>query len=158
MSAYYIDTSALVYRYVNGVPSPTIDGIVNNTSNDVFIATLTLLEWSSALSKMVRTGVLTGSDYRLNEQILMKDVAEDRLIPISVKRDIEFARLLIHFIGVLQKRKLTTGDALQLVTAKEISFRKKAPVKFMTCDRNLADVITDFNLFHPYLVAQYLPV
>ena len=96
--------------------------------------------------------------YKLNERALMSDIARDRLIPLSQDQNstIQKARLLIEYIGVVEKRSLKTGDSIQLVTAREAAYAQRAPIEFVTSDRKLFNIVDTFDTFRPYLTARFL--
>lgn len=156
MSTYYLDTCALKWRYLNGPATSVIDNIVNDPSNRVLISTLTLLEWSSAFGVLCRTNTIDHQTFKANERAFMGDIHSGRLIPVPQSRVIEKARLLIEYIGVLNRRGLKTGDSIQLVTAKESAYAQQSSIEFVTSDQALASIVQDFNIFHPYLISRYI--
>ncbi len=54
MSAYYIDTCALKWRYLSGDHTPTVNQLMDDADTTVLTSELTLLEWSSALGCVYR--------------------------------------------------------------------------------------------------------
>ena len=149
---YYIDTSSLKWRYMTGSP----DRIMNDSTNVVLTAELTLLEWSSALAAAYRNGDVDNPDtFKRNEFALMNDVLAERIkvLPPTV-RAVEKARYLIEYIGVEKRLSLKTGDALHLVHAIEAASHLAEPVTMITSDSKLANILQSVNL---NLGLMYLP-
>ncbi|HEX5734689.1 MAG TPA: type II toxin-antitoxin system VapC family toxin [Blastocatellia bacterium] len=156
MPNYYIDTSALKWRYLNGNPTAYVNGIMDDPNSEVITSEFTMLEWSNALASVLKEHIIDFSTFKTNERALMTDIAGDRLFLSPFARSIEKARYLIEFIGALHRRSLRTGDSIHLISAIEISTVKRERYTFVTSDQRLASIIQDFDLFHAYLSPMYL--
>src|SRR5947208_10416650 len=75
MIAYYLDTSALVKRYVAETGSAFINQITDiATGNEVWISTVTCVEIVAALYRRVRIGSLTSAEAATAEQNFRQDL------------------------------------------------------------------------------------
>jgi len=157
VSAYYIDTCALKWRYLSGGPTPTVNQLMDDADTTVLTSELTLLEWSSALGCVYRENQIDYQTFKSNELALMIDIANDKLMIFPMTRSIERARYLIEYVGIINRRALRTGDSIQLVTAIEAASAARETVTFVTCDRRLASIIQDLDTFQPFLTALFLP-
>ena len=117
----------------------------------VLTSELTLLEWSSALASVCRQQQMDYATFKANELALMTDVADGKLGILPLSRSVERARYLIEYAGVVERRGLRTGDAIQLLTALGAASSLRRVVTFVTCDRTLANIVHDLAPFRPYL-------
>lgn len=156
MPSYYIDTCALKFRYLSGGPTPVVNQIMDNPDTPVLTSELTILEWSSALGCLCRGNQMDYQTFKINEQALMADIANDNLIVVPMTRSIERARYLIEYVGIINRRALHTGDSIQLVTAREAAYAARETITFVTCDRTLASIIQDLDTLQPYLTTLLL--
>jgi hypothetical protein len=145
---YYIDTSSLKWRYMTGKPTAEVDRIMNDATNVVLTAELTLLEWSSALAAAYRDGAVDNPDtFKRNEVALMNDILAERIKVLPpIVRAVEKARYLIEYIGVEKKLSLKTGDALHLIYAIEAASHFAESVTVITSDSKLANILQSVNL------------
>lgn len=157
MSSYYIDTCALKWRYLIGGPTPTVNQFMDDPGTTVLTSELALLEWSSALGCVYRENQIDYQTFKSNELALMSDIANDNLIVSPMTRSIERARYLIEYVGIINRRALRTGDSIQLVTALEVASAAREVITFVTCDRRLASIVQDLDIFQPFLTALFLP-
>jgi predicted nucleic acid-binding protein len=64
VTTFYVDTSALVKRYVDEIGSGWLRTIVSaEPSSSVIIVHLAIVEMTSALTRRLREGVLTPAEY-----------------------------------------------------------------------------------------------
>lgn len=155
MRAYYIDTSALVWRYLNGTVSPQIDSILDSAVDRTFTNEITILEWSSSLGKTILRKHMKSGDFGPNERALFTDIAHQKLRIIRTERVIERARDLIRYLAAVKARQLRTMDAVHLASAIDLSIQLGSTVEFVTCDKKLAKAAAlDFCKQH--IVATYL--
>jgi hypothetical protein len=129
---------------------------MDNPDTPVLTSELTILEWSSALGCLCRGNQMDYQTFKINEQALMADIANDNLIVVPMTRSIERARYLIEYVGIINRRALHTGDSIQLVTAREAAYTARETITFVTCDRKLASIIQDLDTFQPFLTALFL--
>ena len=156
MTYFYIDTCSLKWRYLTGSRTTDVSNLVESNGNNVFTSELTILEWSSAMADAVRiSGAIDSSAFKTNEFALFTDISKGNLKIFKISRLIERARYWIEFVAVLNKRALRTNDSIHLTAALDLSSRVKQTVEFVTSDRALAKIISDFDIFKPYLNSQY---
>jgi hypothetical protein len=157
VSGYYIDTCSLQWRYLEGKASIVIDGILDDANNNVYSAELTILEWSSALARALRRGAIDQEQFKKYEIALMTDIFNDKLIILPTPtRLIERARYLIEYIGVKNKLRLGSGDAIHLVNAFDAINKKNTKLEFLTNDKALANIISTIDIFKEEMSVQYL--
>ena len=66
MADYFLDSSALVKRYVRETGSAWVTGILDPLSkNEVFVAAITGVEIVAAVSRRARGGTITAADGEL---------------------------------------------------------------------------------------------
>ena len=161
MDVYYFDSDALSWRYVDSSDvrleppdkciTEKVNTILEDKKNDCYISEFVLLEWTSVLGKRVRREEegFRSFDYewsRQNEQALMKDIIDKRLIMLpSIPRIVERARVLVDLIGVFSKRALITVDAVHLIYASELAQTNNCKVNFVSCDKKLLGIVRDFG-------------
>lgn len=65
MAGYFVDSSALVKRYVHETGSVWLSGLVASAAgNDIYIARITTVEVVAALTRRARGGTITAADAR----------------------------------------------------------------------------------------------
>ncbi len=105
---------------------------------------------------MYRENQIDYQTFKSNELALMSDMANDNLIVYPMTRSIERARYLIEYVGIINRRALRTGDSIQLVTALQVASAAREVNTFVTCDRRLASIVRDLDIFQPFLTALFL--
>lgn len=114
MSNYFLDTSALIKRYVPETGSNWIRAITRSgATNAIFIAQITQAEVVSGISRRMREGKMSGQVAHLIRQLM------DR----HVKGQYEIIRLnqsiIAHAEDLLELYALRAYDAVQLASALE---------------------------------------
>lgn len=112
MTIYYVDSSALVKRYVTETGSDWIQGICDPTAGHVIVlAHIGLVEIAAALAAKTRQGVLPAAvcDGLLRD--LQRD-GRDQYWLVDVDQDV-----IVHAIDLTRRRKLRGYDAVHLACA-----------------------------------------
>lgn len=108
MPTYYLDSSALVKRYVTEIGSAWIRQLCEEATNAIFISELALVEVGSAFARRCHRGEITDEERRNYLAVFIHDCAEHyHLIPAerpTVERGLDLT----------QKHFLRGYDALQL--------------------------------------------
>jgi hypothetical protein len=131
----FMDTSAVVKRYVTEAGSKWVASLTNDASNRIFIATITEVEVTSAVQRRTLGGSLT------------RDAARAALANFEADLIGGYARIALTRV-VVQRAKLLARthalrgyDAVQLATALQITVRSgKQPVTFIAADNALSTV------------------
>ena len=112
MTAYYLDTSALIKRYVDESGSVWLRAQIDATLQPLIISShLLLAEMISAFNRRVREGALSREDYTYLRHAFQSDCLNEYVI-IPVNQSImDLATQL------LERYPLRTLDALHLATA-----------------------------------------
>lgn len=109
---YYLDTSALVKRYVAEIGSRWITDICARTDgNNSMTAMITKAEAAAALSSKLRQGGLSAVDYTGALQDLDYDFAQEYML---VTIDLSLVELAVQ---LTKRQKLRGYDAIQLAAA-----------------------------------------
>lgn len=121
MAAYFLDTSALVKRYVQEVGSDWIAEITHPESgHDIYVLQLTELEAVSAIVRRSRGGTLPLAD----GAVALADMGYDFRYQYQVLR---VSGTLIHRgISMTRIYGLRANDALQLAAAVHLQERRTA--------------------------------
>lgn len=85
MTAYYLDTSALVKRYVSESGTAWIVRLIDDTDNDVYTVRLTGPEMIAAFFRRVRTGDVSRADAESAAQNFRTDWQEQyQIVEVTV--------------------------------------------------------------------------
>jgi predicted nucleic acid-binding protein len=130
VAACYVDTSALIKRYLQEEGSDTFDAFCEEASHDTVICPLVATEFTSSLQRRIRLGVLTVRQATAVRQRFLSDVASGGWRMIDFEVDV-FARAnaLLLTLGA----PLATLDALHLACALQHGAHE-----FATADHQLA--------------------
>lgn len=115
MSVYFLDTSALVKRYVAEVGSRTVVELLDAPNANVLIADITRAEFASALVRRVRDGSVSSEQHRALKSAFAFHLVNDYLVAPLESSHISAACRVIEAHG------LRAYDAVQLAVA--LSFR-----------------------------------
>ena len=111
MSSYYLDSSALVKRYVTEPGSPWVRELCQDTINAIFVSELALVEVGSAFARRCHRGEITDEERSNYLAVFIHDCAESyHLIPAE-RPTIE------RGLDLTQQHFLRGYDALQLACA-----------------------------------------
>ncbi len=139
MSVYFLDSSALVKRYVTEIGSSWIHTLARATAgNSLVIARITWVEVLGALARRQREGNLSPDDVQQAIQLFRYDLDTQYQV---VELDIP----LTETAGTLITRHpLRAYDAVQLASALRVQTerdRMKAPsLRFVAADDRLATI------------------
>ena len=138
MTTFYVDTSALVKRYVDEIGSDWLRTTVRaEHSSSVIIVHLAIVEMTSALTRRLREGVLTQAEYAQLQNAFRSDCLDEYEIAIAVGNVIDQANHL------LEAHPLRAYDAVHLATAVVANQRlvdnDLAPLVFLSSDDRLND-------------------
>ena len=127
MSAYYLDASALVKRYVNEPGSVWLRTLLVSPQADLLFASrMTIVEVISAFARRVREGSLTTAEFAAVENAFRGDCLHDyQIMPPTVevidltcsllKRHHLRAYDATHLASALSAQKFLTSDGLPLL-------------------------------------------
>jgi hypothetical protein len=120
MTAYFIDTSALVKRYHPEAGTPAIDRVFAERDADILISRVALVEIVSAFALKVRSGAITAMQFEQYRRQVHRDVRHRtiRVARIAV-RHFQLADELLCRHG--RSQRLRTLDALQLAVAIDLN-------------------------------------
>lgn len=136
MSVFFLDSSALVKRYITESGSTWIQGIAaRSTRNHIIVTRVAWVEVLSAFARRQREGFLTSADVAQAVQNLRYDL--DTQYQVA-----EVNRLLVETAGeVVLRHPLRAYDAVQLAAALQIhvalSQMKATPLIFVSADDRL---------------------
>lgn len=136
MSAYFLDSSALVKRYILERGSAWVEAIVDSEfGNKIFIARITWVEVLSAFARRQREGSLSATEVEQSTEIFKYDLDNQYQL-------VEVNGTLAEAAGKLVRRHpLRAYDAIQLASALQIQsiFAQEAtnPLIFLTADERL---------------------
>jgi hypothetical protein len=148
MPLSFFDTCALQHKYVTGPHSRRIRSLVTKTSTTSYISEWTVVEMASALSNRCRQGSLPNSAYDAMNRQFLKDIAEGRLnVRPLAPPELQRARQLIRYAGVLGRNRISSGDALVATCCLDLALAEQQRVVFYTSDRKLYNVLTTIDAF-----------
>ncbi len=145
MTAYFLDSSALVKRYVPETGSAWIRALsAPNPGNSLFIARITWVEVRSAISRREREGSLTPTDATLIVQRFHSDLNNQYQV---IELDSTLAETAGQLVG---QYPLRAYDAVQLATVLRIqpafSTTQSTRLIFLSADNRLSTVAIGLGL------------
>jgi uncharacterized protein len=113
---YFLDSSALIKRYVTETGSAWITNLIEPTTrNRVFVARITAVEVISAIKRRERSGNLSATDSLASLTRFRKEFTSNyRSVDIS-------AKLVSRAMNLAETHALRAYDAVQLAAVLEIS-------------------------------------
>ncbi|GAA6616937.1 type II toxin-antitoxin system VapC family toxin [Scytonema sp. NUACC26] len=153
MTAHFVDSSALVKRYVPETGSAWIRTLSTQTGNSLFIGRITWVEVLSALARREREASLTPTDRALIIQRFRSDLNNQYQV-------IELDAKLAETAGQLvEQYPLRAYDAVQLASVLRIqpafAAKQSTSLIFLTSDDRLSTIaqalglLTDNPNHHP---------
>ncbi len=136
MTIYYLDSSALVKRYLNETGSAWVASLFATTpDNEVFIAAITSVEVTAAITRRARGGSIESTDAAAACQTLRADLATDyQIVELSEP-------LLTSAATVAETHALRGYDAVQLAAALAVNRlcvgNALPPITFVSADDEL---------------------
>jgi hypothetical protein len=137
MSAFYLDSSALVKRYVTETGSAWVRDLCQNGENAVFISELALVEVGSALARRSQRKEISDAQRQEYLDVFVHDCAESyHLIPAGLPT-------IERGLKLTQQHFLRGYDAVQLacaLTANDVlTAAELPPLTFVSADGDLLD-------------------
>lgn len=150
MAIYFLDSSALVKRYINETGSAWVLGLFTPTlSNEFFVAAITGVEIVAAITRRARNGSVTVADAALVCNQLRSDLQTDYQV-------IEITEGIINSAMALAETQGLRGyDAVQLAVGCAINelciANGLSPIVFVSADEelNLAAVNEELLIENP---------
>lgn len=145
MAGYFVDSSALVKRYVHETGSVWLSGLVASAAgNDIYIARITTVEVVAALTRRARSGTITAADARAACLLFRNDILhDDEIVEMT-------ATLLNHAMALAESHGLRGYDAVQLAAACEVNAFSVAhdlpPLTMVSADSSLNSAATGEGL------------
>lgn len=136
MANYFFDTSALVKRHVNEIGSPWVKALVRaKTSHRVYIARITAVEITSAITRRQHAGDLSAAQARAILGHFRRHLTQRyRIIELT-------PALFSEAMLAARKHRLRAYDAVQLAVALEVHRLQReaglGPVTLVSADRPL---------------------
>ena len=136
MAVYFLDSSALVKRYISEVGSKWILELFDSTQdNEVFIAAITAVEIIAAITRRTRGGSISDADATLAWNQFKSDLQTDYQI-VEITEEVINSGMLLA-----EKRGLRGYDAVQLAAGCAVNSLCIAsglsPVIFVSADNEL---------------------
>jgi predicted nucleic acid-binding protein len=114
MPAYFLDTSALVKRYVAETGSETVTEIVNSANVSIVIADITRAEFVSALARRAREGSVSQEQRDALKAAFAVHLAHEYIIAPLQPAHVTAA------CGLVERHALRAYDAVQLAVALSV--------------------------------------
>lgn len=138
MTTYYLDTSALVKRYIDELGSDWLRAMLGaQPLPTIVIVHLVIVEVTSALTRRMREGALSLVNYTRVQDAFRSDCLHEYEIVTAVGDIIDQANLL------LERHPLRAYDAVHLATAivanQQLLANNLAPLTFLSADDHLND-------------------
>ena len=150
MADYFVDSSAVVKRYINEPGSVFVDGLVNlEQENNVFLAQITRVEVAAAFARRRKGKTLADKDAVSALEFFFTDLA-DIYLTIEIKAD-----LVIAATDLATKHALRGYDAVQLAAAlaanRDLTEGGRDALTFVSADGdlNLAAVAEGLDVENP---------
>lgn len=137
MKVYFLDTSALLKRYLKEMGSDVVDTVFEGDGAR-YVSGLCLLECYSSFQRLHSVDRLATGDYlQLLQAAVASDIDSGKVIVVNATpADIEAA------VQILTRRYLTAVDALQIAAAKALG----SGVVFVSSDAKLNRVAMEEGL------------
>lgn len=138
MTTYYVDTSALVKRYIDEVGSGWVRAMFSQSPPpSVIVVHLVIVEMTSALARRRRDGTLTPAEYAQIQDAFRADCLNEYRIVTAVDGIIDEATRL------LERYPLRAYDAVHLAAAvianQHLLADGLTPLIFLSADDHLND-------------------
>ena len=138
MTTYYLDTSALIKRYIDEVGSIWLRTQLSiQPQPSLIIVHLAIVKVTRALTRRRRENVLTSTEYQQIQNIFRSDCLNEYNIATAIGNIISRANQL------LEKHPLRAYDAIHLATAinvnQQLLRQNLVPLTFLSADNRLND-------------------
>lgn len=136
MAIYFIDSSALVKRYISEIGSAWVLGLFEPTlNNEVFIAAITSVEIIAAITRRSRSGSISITDATIIRNQFKSDLRKDYQIVEITESIINSGMALSETYG------LRGYDAIQVAAGRAVNSLCIAnglpPITFVSADNEL---------------------
>lgn len=156
MPTCFFDTSALVPRYRAGKFTYRVSQIFTGAKK-IFIAEITMVEIASAFGSVCRSQHLPDSDFEQMNAAFFDDIADGRIqIRIISRVDMLRARHLLGLAGIVNRRNLSSSDALVAVSCRELALDLHERITFYTKDWTLYSTLYQINAYRSALRMRFL--
>jgi uncharacterized protein len=150
MAEFFLDSSAIVKRYVNEHGSAYVDGLVDpEHQNNVLLAQITQVEVASAFARRNKSKTLSDADALSSLESFRLDLA-DIYLSVEITAD-----LIASATDLATKHALRGFDAVQLATAVAANYdlidNSRNPLVFVSADSdlNLAAIAEGLDVENP---------
>ncbi|MGQ9890126.1 MAG: type II toxin-antitoxin system VapC family toxin [Aggregatilineales bacterium] len=126
MPAWYLDSSALVKRYIREAGSKWIASVTGDAGNDIYLARLTGVEVTATIARRTKPNVAARQIKRFRSDFNAGYIV--------------IAMTVAHFdlaMNLAEKHRLRAADALQLAVALDVVRVMRAPLTFVAADAEL---------------------
>ncbi len=123
---YFMDTSALIKKYIQERGSETIE-VLMDKADIIYVASLTKIECFSVIKRLLQDKLISASDYSRMKKEMMTDFDYYTIVKFNDVIEEAAARLL-------DSHQLKTLDAVQ---AASVSVMRDKINAFVVCDKNL---------------------
>jgi len=132
LSAFFVDTSAIVKRYLAEIGSTWTKSWVDpQHGHDIIISALTTVEIISVLTRREREGTITATERSVMESDFLLHIEHEYMvIPLE-------ERVLVQARNLLGQYRLRALDALQLACAVRAARVFSVPPTFISADVRL---------------------
>lgn len=156
MAACFLDTCALVPRYVKGKFTYRMNQLFGS-KKEIYIAEISMVEIVSAFGSICRDKHLPDSDFEQFNSDFLDDIASERIQirPLS-SMDMLRARHLLSLAGIVNRRSLKSSDALVAVSCRELALETGERLTFYTKDWRLYSTLHDINAYRSALKLRFL--
>lgn len=141
MSNYYLDTSALVKRYIDETGSAWLRALVDPALSPMLVVSqLPIVEMTSAFNRRLREGTVNRDDYtRMMDAFRDDCLVEYRIMPLN-------GSITDLACELLERHPLRAYDAIHLGTALVINrlliAHRMPALTFLCADERLLDAAT----------------
>ncbi|MFN6501427.1 MAG: type II toxin-antitoxin system VapC family toxin [Nostoc sp. DedQUE01] len=145
MARYFIDSSALVKRYISETGSAWVLGLFDPTlNNEIFIAAITGVEIIAAITRRSRSGSIRITDATITRNQFRTDLQKDYQI-------IEITESVINYGMALSEIYALRGyDAIQLAAGRAVNTLSIAnglpSITFVSADNELNAAVVSEGL------------
>ncbi|MBD2614081.1 MAG: type II toxin-antitoxin system VapC family toxin [Nostoc sp. GBBB01] len=145
MARYFIDSSALVKRYISETGSAWVLGLFDPTlNNEVFIAAITGVEIIAAITRRSRSGSISITDATIIRNQFRSDLQKDYQIIEITENVINYGMALSEIYG------LRGYDAIQLAAGRAVNTLCIAnglpSITFVSADNELNTAVVNEGL------------
>jgi uncharacterized protein len=145
MAVYFLDSSALVKRYISETGSVWVLGLFDPAlNNEVFIAAITAVEIIAAISRRSRSGSISITDATITRNQFKRDLQKDYQIVEITENIINSGMVLSETYG------LRGYDSIQLAVGRVVNTisiaNRLPPITFVSADNELNAAVVSEGL------------